>query len=52
LREGDRSKKYRIETGVHPVLTWGLQFRDLAGCLLDLAEGEGYLRQVIGVASA
>jgi putative NADH-flavin reductase len=52
LQEGDRSKGYRIETGARPDLTWGLQFRDLAGCLLDLAEGQGYLRQVIGVASA
>jgi putative NADH-flavin reductase len=52
LREGDRSKGYRIEAGVHPVLTWDLQFRDLADCLLDLAENEKYLRQVIGVASA
>ena len=52
LQEGDRSKGYRIKTGARPNLTWGLQFRDLAGCLLDLTEGRGYLRQVIGVASA
>lgn len=52
LREGDSRKGYRIKTGARPRITWGLQFRDLAECLLDLAEEQTYLRQVVGVASA
>lgn len=39
LLEGTDSKWYRIETGTRPSLTWSLQFRDLAACLLDLCEG-------------
>lgn len=51
LREGGQRMGYRVEAGIRPELTWGLQFRDLADCLLDLAEGENYFRQVVGVAS-
>ena len=52
LREGDHKKGYHIQSGDRPGLTWGLQFRDLADCLLDLAENHDYARQVVGVASA
>lgn len=52
LRKGDVGRGYRIETGACPDLTWSLHFRDLADCLLDLAEGESYFREVVGVASA
>lgn len=51
LREGTAGEGYRIEAGPRPHLTWGLQFRDLAACLLDLAEGDRFTRQVVGVAS-
>ena len=51
LRQGNASKGYRIEAGPRPRLTWGLQFRDLAESLLDLAEGDDFNRQVVGVAS-
>ncbi len=50
LREGS-AKGYRIETGPCPRLTWGLQFQDLADSLLDLAEGDCFARQIVGVAS-
>jgi putative NADH-flavin reductase len=51
LRDGNASKGYRIEAGPRPRLTWGLQFRDLADSLLDLAEGDCFNRQIVGVAS-
>ncbi len=51
LREGTTGKGYRIEAGPRPPLTWGLQFHDLAACLLDLAEGNRFTREVVGVAS-
>ncbi len=51
LREGGGSKEYKIEAGLRPHLTWGLQFRDLAACLLDLTEGDRFTRRVVGVAS-
>ena len=51
LHEGTASKGYRIEAGSSPRLTWGLRFRDLADSLLDLAEGDSFNRQVVGVAS-
>ena len=52
LQGGDVRKGYRIETDGHPKLTRGLQFCDLADCLLDLAEGGSHLRKIVGVASA
>ncbi len=51
LREGNRKMGYRIQAGARPKLTWGLQFRDLADCLLDLAEGCSHIHQIVGVAS-
>ncbi len=51
LIAGAGSKGYRIEAGPRPHLTWELQFRDLADCLLDVAEGEDFTQQVVGVAS-
>ena len=51
LREGMVNKGYKIETGADPRLTWSLQFRDLAACLLDLGEGQSYAREIVGVTS-
>ncbi len=51
LRKGTATKGYRIETGTKPALTWNLQFRDLAACLLDLSESTSHLREIVGVAS-
>ncbi len=50
LREGD-GKGYRTDAGTRPKLTWGLQFQDLANCLLDLAEEDAFVGQIVGVAS-
>lgn len=51
LLEGNTNKGYRLETGNKPNMTWSLQFRDLAACLLDLSAGNSHCRQIVGVAS-
>ena len=51
LREGTDSKGYRIEASTRPSLTWGLQFRDLADCLINLAESGNFIRQIVSVVS-
>ena len=51
LLDGTETKGYRLETGPKPSLTWSLQFRDLAACLLDLSEGGSHIGEVVGVAS-
>lgn len=53
LRDGNHKRGYRTKAGVRPSRSWsGLQFTDLADCLLDIAEGGSYIRQIVGVASA
>lgn len=49
LQEGSESRGYHVDT--HPQMMRSLRFRDLATCLLDLSEGGGYLREVVGVSS-
>ena len=49
LQEGNESKGYRIDT--QPQMMRSLRFGDLAACLLDLSEGEGFLREIVGVSS-
>jgi putative NADH-flavin reductase len=51
LLDGTESKGYRLVTGQKPNLTWSLQFRDLAACLLDLSEGKSHIGEIVGVAS-
>ncbi len=51
LLDGPKSKGYKFVTGPKPSLTWSLQFRDLAACLLDLSEGKSYIGEIVGVAS-
>ncbi len=51
LLNGTVSKGYSIVAGPKPSLTWSLQFRDLAACLLDLSEGASHVGQIVGVAS-
>jgi uncharacterized protein YbjT (DUF2867 family) len=46
------AKGYRAKMGGPPSNGWsGLQFTDLAACLLDTVEGEKYNRQIVGVTS-
>jgi hypothetical protein len=47
------AKGYRVKAGGPPSNGWlGLQFTDLAACLLDTVEGGKYIRQTVGVTSA
>jgi putative NADH-flavin reductase len=53
LKNGMAAKGYRVKVGGPPSNGWsGLQFTDLAACLLDTAEGGKYIRQIVGVTSA
>ena len=46
------AKGYKAKVGGLPSNGWsGLQFTDLAACLLDVVEGGKYIRQIVGVAS-
>ena len=46
------AKGYKAKVGGLPSNGWsGLQFADLAACLLDVVEGRKYIRQIVGVAS-
>lgn len=51
LLDGTENRGYRLKTGTRPSLTWSLQFRDLAACLLDLSESKSHIGEVVGVAS-
>jgi putative NADH-flavin reductase len=53
LKSGMTAKGYRVKVGGPPSNGWsGLQFTDLADCLLDTVEGGKYIRQIVGVTSA
>jgi putative NADH-flavin reductase len=53
LKTGMAAKGYRVKVGGSPSSGWsGLQFTDLAACLLDAVEGRKYIRQIVGVTSA
>ena len=53
LKNGMAAKGYRVKVGGPPSNSWsGLQFTDLAACLLDTVEGGKYIRQIVGVTSA
>jgi putative NADH-flavin reductase len=53
LKNGMAAKGYRAKVGGPPSNGWsGLQFTDLAACLLDTVEGGKYIRQIVGVTSA
>jgi putative NADH-flavin reductase len=53
LKNGIAARGYKTKVGGPPSKGWsGLQFADLAACLLDVVEGGTYIRQIVGVASA
>ena len=53
LKNGMAAKGYKVKLGGPPSNGWsGLQFTDLAACLLDTVEGRKYIRQIVGVTSA
>jgi putative NADH-flavin reductase len=53
LKNGIAAKGYRVKVGGPPSSGWsGLQFTDLAACMLDTVEGRKYIRQIVGVTSA
>jgi putative NADH-flavin reductase len=53
LKNGIAANGYKTKAGGLPRNGWsGLQFTDLAACLLDVVEGGKYIRQIVGVASA
>ena len=53
LKKVIAAKGYKTKVGGLPSNGYsGLQFTDLAACLLDVAEGGKYIRQIVGVASA
>jgi putative NADH-flavin reductase len=53
LKGGIAAKGYQTKVGGPPSNGWaGLQFTDLAACLLDTVEGERNIQQIIGVTSA
>ena len=51
LKQGDSKAGYEAKAGALPTWLRGLQFADLADCLLNFAESGSYSRQVVGVTS-
>lgn len=50
LKNGVAAKGYQTRVDSFPDNGWaGLQFTDLAACLLDTVEGGKHIRQIVGV---